>query len=61
MLDDQQVAAAVAAAAAEDTEGEEGGPLRHLTAAQRASMTVRTFNLRCGCVVLLWCLDGLLA
>lgn len=54
-LDDQQGQAAAAAAAAaaaeggEDADGDGGAHsvmLRHLTPAQRASMSVRTFNLR---------------
>ncbi|WIA37821.1 hypothetical protein OEZ86_014682 [Tetradesmus obliquus] len=56
LLDDQQAAAVAAAAAGGsggaggdgEGEGDDGGLLRHLTPAQRASGAVRTFNLRAG-------------
>lgn len=50
MLDDNQAAAA-AGRGAEDGESDadqSNNPLRHLSPAQRASMAVRTFNLRAG-------------
>lgn len=52
-LEEQQSSAAAAAAAAEEGDDADGGRaagpngvVRHLTPAQRASMSARTFNLR---------------
>lgn len=47
MLDDQ-TAAAAAAEDAESDNDQTNNSLRHLTSAQRASMAVKTFNLRAG-------------
>eukprot|EP00775_Hariotina_reticulata_P007094 gene7094-7307_t len=49
-LDEQQLGAAMGPGSGEDEDGESktdsGVPIRHLTPAQRASMAVRTFNLK---------------